>query len=110
MLVNVARRYDGVDQGDHHAGDKPFPLVDAHVSLERGQNGQDFAQQAGFHLLFQPEGNDGDDVGKAVEKRGRNLVFALVGLVDGFDERLVEFQDNPDRQGSQQYADAAENR
>jgi len=41
-----------------------------------------------FHTAFQPQGDDGHDIGQAVKKGWRRHVFLLVDFVQGFDEGL----------------------
>ena len=83
-----------IDQFYNHIHSKPFPLIDQCLFAEGREYVHQLLQQSALHAFFQAQGDDGEDIGEAVEQGGRNDMFLLIGLIERPEERFVEPEDS----------------
>ncbi len=107
MLVDKPDGDQCIDSYDHHFGAEPFPFVDESAFTKRVEYRLDLGEQAGLHAAFEAEGDDGHDIGQAVEEGGRDDVFFFVDLVEGFDKGFVEGTDDEDGADAHDHGDGA---
>src|SRR5579872_4640284 len=93
MLVDVSQGDHPIDGDDHHFGGEPFPFVDEGAFAEGAEDLRYFIEQSRLHAFFEPQGDDGHDIGQAVEEGGGDDVLFFVHLVEGFYKGFVKGSD-----------------
>ncbi len=110
MLVNISYYRYRINQSHQHIRKKPFPFVDLHTAHERGEHINNLLQQAVFHSLLQSQGDNGDNIGKAVEQCAGDDVFFFIGIINRSDERFIKLKNDPYCQYAQHHADCSKER
>lgn len=101
VFIDVPDDNHRIDQFDNHIHGKPFPLIDQGLFAEGREYVHQLLQQSALHAFFQAQGDDGEDIGEAVEQGGRNDMFLLIGLIECPEERFVEPKDSHNGQYAQ---------